>query len=118
MVGKVYVVFIRIDGTWENNLFNFIRMVIPKLTRDLPHPFSMDGVVRKDDTLQAKAVREAVTNMVIHSDFMVNGVLKVVPIISYNNIVRSINNTVREKICHICQFLHNSLYISKIKAGR
>ena len=65
------------DGTWENNLFNFIRMVIPKLTRDLPHPFSMDGVVRKDDTLQAKAVREAVTNMVIHSDFMVNGVLKV-----------------------------------------
>ena len=65
------------DGTWENNLFNFIRMVIPKLTRDLPHPFSMDGVVRKDDTLQAKAVGEAVTNMVIHSDFMVNGVLKV-----------------------------------------
>ena len=65
------------DGTWENNLFNFIRMVMPKLTRDLPHPFSMDGVVRKDDTLQAKAVREAVTNMVIHSDFMVNGVLKV-----------------------------------------
>ena len=43
----------------------------------MPHPFSMDGVVRKDDTLQAKAVREAVTNMVIHSDFMVNGVLKV-----------------------------------------
>ena len=65
------------DGTWENNLFNFIRMVIPKLTRDLPHPFSMDGVVRRDYTLQAKAVREAVTNMVIHSDFMVNGVLKV-----------------------------------------
>ena len=52
-------------------------MVIPKLTRDLPHTFSMDGVVRKDDTLQAKAVREAITNMVIHSDFMMNGVLKV-----------------------------------------
>lgn len=65
------------DGTWENNLFNFIRMVLPKLTSDLPRPFKMEGVVRKDDTLQAKAVREAVTNMVIHSDFMVNGVLKV-----------------------------------------
>lgn len=52
-------------------------MVIPKLTRNLPHPFSMNGVIRRDDTLQAKAVREAVTNMVIHSDFMVNGVLKV-----------------------------------------
>lgn len=52
-------------------------MVIPKLTRDLPHSFSMNGVIRRDDTLQAKAVREAVTNMVIHSDFMINGVLKV-----------------------------------------
>ena len=39
------------DGTWENNLFNFIRMVIPKLTRDLPHPFTMNGVIRTDDTL-------------------------------------------------------------------
>ena len=65
------------DGTWENNLFNFIRMVIPKLTRDLPRPFSMDGVIRTDDTLQAKAIREAVTNMIIHSDFMLNGILKV-----------------------------------------
>lgn len=37
----------------------------------------MNGVIRRDDTLQAKAVREAVTNMVIHSDFMANGVLKV-----------------------------------------
>ena len=52
-------------------------MVIPKLTRDLPHSFSMNGVIRRDDTLQAKAVREAVTNMVILSDFMINGVLKV-----------------------------------------
>ena len=61
------------DGTWENNLFNFIRMVIPKLTRDLPHPFSMDGVVRKDDTLQAKAVREAVTNILLSAkSFFVN----------------------------------------------
>lgn len=28
------------------------------------------------------------------------------------------NNTVREKICHILQFLHNTLDINKIKAGR
>ena len=65
------------DGTWENNLFNFIRIVIPKLTRNLPRPFNMEGVIRTDDTLQAKAIREAVTNMIIHSDFMLNGVLKV-----------------------------------------
>ena len=65
------------DGTWENNLFNFIRIVIPRLTRDLPRPFSMEGVIRKDDTPQHKAVREAVTNMIIHADFMLNGTLRV-----------------------------------------
>lgn len=65
------------DGTWENNLFNFIRIVIPRLTQDLPRPFSMEGVIRKDDTPQHKAVREAVTNMIIHADFMLNGILRV-----------------------------------------
>lgn len=65
------------DGTWENNLFNFIRLTLPKLAQTLPHPFNMEGVLRKDDTLQTKALREAVTNMIIHSDFMVNGVLRI-----------------------------------------
>ncbi|MGM9820030.1 MAG: ATP-binding protein [Candidatus Onthomorpha sp.] len=65
------------DGRWENNLYNFMRMVIPKLTIDLPRPFQMEGIIRKDDTLQHKAVREAVTNMIIHSDFLLNGVLKI-----------------------------------------
>ena len=37
------------DGTWENNLFNFIRMVVPRLTRELPRPFQMDGILRRDD---------------------------------------------------------------------
>jgi predicted HTH transcriptional regulator len=65
------------DGRWENNLFNFIRIVIPRLTRDLPRPFRMEGVIRKDDTPQHKAVREALTNAIIHADFMLNGILKV-----------------------------------------
>ena len=65
------------DGTWENNLFNFIRTVLPKLTSNLPRPFNMEGVVRNDDTPQHKAVREAVTNMIIHADFMVNGLLRI-----------------------------------------
>ncbi len=65
------------DGTWENNLFNFIRIVVPRLTRDLPRPFQMDGIIRKDDTLQHKAVREAFTNMIIHADFMTEGLLRV-----------------------------------------
>ena len=47
------------------------------MTRDLPRPFKMEGVVRRDDSLQHKAVREAVTNMNIHADFMVNGLLRI-----------------------------------------
>lgn len=65
------------DGRWENNLFNFIRIVIPRLTRDLPRPFKMEGVIRNDDTPQHKAVREAMTNAIIHADFMLNGLLRV-----------------------------------------
>lgn len=65
------------DGTWENNLFNFMRMTLPKLTRDLPRPFKMEGMQRQDDTIQHKAVREAVTNMIIHSDFLLNGTLRI-----------------------------------------
>ena len=65
------------DGTWENNLFNFIRIVLPRLTKDLPRPFAMNGVERKDDTPQHKAIREAMTNAIIHADFMLNGILKI-----------------------------------------
>lgn len=37
----------------------------------------MDGLTRVDDTPVHKAVREAVTNLIIHSDYLINGVLKV-----------------------------------------
>ena len=65
------------DGTWENNLFNFVSMVLPKLLQDLPRPFKMEGVERDDDTPQHKAIREALTNAIIHADLMIEGVLKV-----------------------------------------
>ncbi len=65
------------DGTWENNLFNFLRLIIPKLTRDLPRPFKLEGITRDDDTPFHKAVREACTNMIIHADYLLTGVLKV-----------------------------------------
>ena len=65
------------DGTWENNLFNFVTTVLPKLTKELPRPFKMTGTERDDDTPQHKAVREAMTNAIIHADLMLNGVLKV-----------------------------------------
>jgi predicted HTH transcriptional regulator len=34
-------------------------------------------VERKDDTPQHKAIREAMTNAIIHADFMLNGILKI-----------------------------------------
>lgn len=66
------------DGMWENNLYNFVRQVMPKLVSGLKRPFRMEGMVRVDDTPVHKAVREAIVNMMIHSDYLINGVLKVV----------------------------------------
>ena len=65
------------DGTWENNLYNFFRKVMPKLTSDLRRPFAMEGITRIDDTPVHKAIREAFVNLIIHCDFMVTGTLKV-----------------------------------------
>ena len=65
------------DGTWENNLFNFFTRVMPKLTADLKRPFKLEGMERIDDTPVHKAVREAMTNMIIHADLFITGVLKV-----------------------------------------
>ena len=61
------------DGRWENNFYQFFHLVIPKLTLDLPRPFRMPGIRREDDTLQQKAVREAFTNAIIHSDVLLSG---------------------------------------------
>ena len=66
------------DGMWENNLYNFMRQVMPKLVLGLKRPFKLDGMVRIDDTPVHKAIREAVVNMIIHSDYMITGVLKIV----------------------------------------
>lgn len=65
------------DGTWENNLFNFFMRVIAKLTQDLKRPFKLEGMERIDDTPIHKAVREALTNMIIHADLLITGVLKI-----------------------------------------
>ncbi len=66
------------DGTWENNVFNFLGKVLPKLTAELPRPFKLKGYVREDDTPLHKAVRESCVNMVIHADYMLEGTLKVI----------------------------------------
>lgn len=66
------------DGSWENNLYNFIKRILPKLVSDLKRPFRLEGMIRVDDTAVHKAIREAAVNMVIHADYHSTGVLKVI----------------------------------------
>lgn len=59
-------------------LYQFFHLVNSKLTMDLPRPFKLEGVRRVDDTPQHKAVREAFTNSIIHSDvFLSGGILRI-----------------------------------------
>ncbi|WP_434798719.1 ATP-binding protein [Terrisporobacter vanillatitrophus] len=69
---------VTIDGTWENNLYNFYTMVIPKLTEGLKVPFYMENLTRIDDTLVHKALREAFVNCIIHGDYNIQGTLKII----------------------------------------
>ena len=66
------------DGSWENNLYNFLKRILPKLVSELKRPFKLQGMVRVDDTSVHKAIREAAVNMIIHADYHSIGVLKVV----------------------------------------
>lgn len=66
------------DGTWENNLYNFIRFVLGKINSGIPSESRVDGIVRKDDSPIYKALREAVTNSIIHCDYKVEGTLSIV----------------------------------------
>ena len=45
--------------------------------RDAKRPFVLKQTEREDDTLLHKAIREALTNLVIHADYMITGVLRV-----------------------------------------
>ena len=65
------------DGRWENNLYNFITYVMAKITFGLPTAGIVEGMVRQDDSLVNKALREGVTNSVIHADFRIEGILRI-----------------------------------------
>ena len=65
------------DGRWENNLYNFISYVMAKITFGLPNAGIIEGMVRQDDSLVNKALREGVTNSVIHADFRIEGILRI-----------------------------------------
>lgn len=51
---------------------------MPKLVSGIKRPFNLQGMARNDDTAIHKAIREAVVNMLIHSDYQITGVLSIV----------------------------------------
>ncbi|WP_047606521.1 helix-turn-helix domain-containing protein [Rahnella aquatilis] len=57
------------DGTWSGNIFDFYRRTYRKLTTDLKIPFKIKDGVRQDDTLIHVALREALVNTLVHSDY-------------------------------------------------
>jgi len=61
------------DGMWSGNLFDFYRVVYPKLIHGLKVPFRMEeGHHRVDETPVHEALREALVNTLIHGDYSVS----------------------------------------------
>ncbi|WP_432670541.1 RNA-binding domain-containing protein [Flavobacterium sp. SM2513] len=61
------------DGTWESNLFQFYKLVYPKLSSRLPKPFQLVKGQRLEDTAAHAALREAFVNSLIHTDYSAPG---------------------------------------------
>ncbi len=57
------------SGDWTGNLFDFYFRVYNKLIRNIKTPFKMVGGNRVDDTPIHKAVREALANCLVNTDF-------------------------------------------------
>ena len=57
------------SGDWTGNVFDFFFRVYGKLVKDLKIPFKLDGITRVDDTPVHKALREALANCIVNTDF-------------------------------------------------
>ena len=59
------------SGEWSGNVFDFYFRVYNKIIKDVKVPFKMAGGVRIDDTPVHKALREALANCLVNTDFYV-----------------------------------------------
>ena len=57
------------SGDWTGNIFDFFFRVYGKLVKDLKIPFKLEGITRIDDTPVHKALREALANCIVNTDF-------------------------------------------------
>ncbi len=57
------------SGEWTGNLFDFYFSVYNKLLKNIKTPFKMEGGIRIDDTPVHKALREALANCLVNTDF-------------------------------------------------
>lgn len=57
------------SGEWSGNICDFYFRVYNKIIRDVKIPFKMQGGERVDDTPVHKALREALANCLINTDF-------------------------------------------------
>ncbi|BAQ61915.1 hypothetical protein GM3708_2321 [Geminocystis sp. NIES-3708] len=70
---------ITLDGRWQGNLFNFYYRVYDRLVRDLDLPFKLgEYSVREGETHVHQALREALSNCLIHADHYSTKPLKIV----------------------------------------
>ena len=59
------------SGDWTGNLFDFFFRVYNKIIKDVEKPFALDGVTRVEDTPVHKAIREALANCIVNTDFYI-----------------------------------------------
>ena len=57
------------DGTWEANLFQFYRRVLPKLQNFIPQQFRLEDDTRIDSNSANEAMREAFVNTCVHASY-------------------------------------------------
>lgn len=63
--------------TCEYNLYNSFFDVYNRLTKNIDVPFKVVGMFREDDPPQLQAIREALVNLLIHSDYFSKAVPRI-----------------------------------------
>jgi predicted HTH transcriptional regulator len=57
------------SGDWTGNVMDFFFRVNSKIAKDIKIPFKLEGITRIDDTQVHKAVREALVNCIVNTDY-------------------------------------------------